>query len=207
MHENGIYLIELISKMLSHSEPEQRFTALLHLGRLFGLDVNGGWVVLTSSSFDKLASQDSAVCISEPVLYQLVSNTWDEVALMASVDASLHLRTVAKALLVHYIPFADRAKLQTFLQNADTLFQALGNFSYPMGEGLFAQLSLALIAGACLYCPAEDMLLVPQNVWRYIETLGGSKTGMLSFIWLLFVLYTFPLPLSHRLSVISFPVC
>ncbi|XP_010673447.1 uncharacterized protein LOC104889813 isoform X4 [Beta vulgaris subsp. vulgaris] len=177
MHENGIYLIELISKMLSHSEPEQRFTALLHLGRLFGLDVNGGWVVLTSSSFDKLASQDSAVCISEPVLYQLVSNTWDEVALMASVDASLHLRTVAKALLVHYIPFADRAKLQTFLQNADTLFQALGNFSYPMGEGLFAQLSLALIAGACLYCPAEDMLLVPQNVWRYIETLGGSKTG------------------------------
>lgn len=176
VHESGVCLIELISKMLRHPEPEQRFTALLHLGRLFGLDVNGGWVVLTSPSFDKLASQDS-VCISESILSQLVSNTWDQVALMASVDTSLHLRTVAKALLVHYIPFADRAKLQSFLEIVDTFFQPLGNFKYPMGEGLFAQLSLALVAGACLYCPAEDLSLVPQNVWRYIETLGGSKSG------------------------------
>ncbi|XP_021735575.1 uncharacterized protein LOC110702196 isoform X2 [Chenopodium quinoa] len=177
MHESGIFLIDLISKMLSHPEPEQRFTALLHLGRLFGLDVNGGWVVLTSPSFDKLASQDSAVCISESVLSQLVSNTWDQISHMASVDTSLHLRTVAMALLVHYIPFANLAKLQSFLETADTLFQALGSFAYPMGEGLFAQLSLALIAGACLYCPAEYMSLVPQSVWRYLETLGGSKSG------------------------------
>ncbi|KAL2892701.1 30S ribosomal protein S14 [Bienertia sinuspersici] len=177
MHESGICLIELISKMLNHSEPELRFTALLHLGRLFGLDVNGGWVVLTSPSFDKLTSQDNVVCISESVLSQLVSKTWDQVALMASADASLHLRTVAMALLVHFIPFADRAKLQSFLENADSLIQALENFAYPMGEGLFAQLSLALISGACLYCPAEDMMLIPQHVWRYVETLGGSTTG------------------------------
>ncbi|KNA25922.1 hypothetical protein SOVF_002230 [Spinacia oleracea] len=177
MHESGICLVELISKMLSHPEPEQRFTALLHLGRLFGLDVNGGWVVLTSPCFDKLASQNSVVCISESVLSRLVSYTWDQVALMASVDASLHLRTVAKALLVHFIPFANRAKLQSFLETADTSIQALGNFAYPMGDGLFGQLQLALIAGACLYCPAEDMSLVPQNVWRYIESIGGSKSG------------------------------
>ncbi|KAL9245193.1 hypothetical protein vseg_018871 [Gypsophila vaccaria] len=177
MHEEGISLVELISKMLSHPEPEQRFTALTLLGRLFGLDVDGGWVVLTSLSLDKLASRDSIVSISESVLSQLVSNTWYPVAFMASADASLHLRTLAKALLVHFIPFAVRVNLQSFLENAHTFFPGLGNFAYPMGEGLFVQLSLALIAGVCLYCPAEDLSLVPQNVWRYIETLAGTKIG------------------------------
>ncbi|XP_074280083.1 uncharacterized protein LOC141605282 isoform X2 [Silene latifolia] len=177
MHEGGISLVELISKMLSHHEPEQRFTALEHLGRLFGLDVNGGWVVLTSPSFDKLASHDSIVLISESVLTQLVANTWYPVASMASADASLHLRTLAMALLVHYIPFAEHANLQSFLENAHTFFPGLGSFTYRMGEGVFVQLSLALLAGVCLYCPAEDMSLVPQNVWQYIETLGGTKFG------------------------------
>ncbi|XP_057531547.1 uncharacterized protein LOC130809771 isoform X2 [Amaranthus tricolor] len=176
MHESGTCLIGLLSKMLSHSEPEQRFTALLHLGRLFGLDVNGRWIVLTSPSFDKLVSQDG-ICISESVFSQLVFSTWDQVTLTASVDVSLHLRTIAKALLVHYIPFADHAKLQSFLGTVDSMFLAMGNSAYPMGEGLFAQLSLALLAGACLYCPAEDIPLVPQSVWNYVEAVGCSKTG------------------------------
>ncbi|KAH9616367.1 hypothetical protein KSS87_016267 [Heliosperma pusillum] len=178
MCEQGVSLVELISKMLRHHEPEQRFTALMHLGRLFGLDVNGGWVVLTSPSFDKLASHDSIVLISESVLTQLVAKTWYPVASMASADASLHLRTLAMALLIHYIPFAEHANLQSFLENAHTFFPGLGSFTYRMGEGVFVQLSLALLAGVCLYCPAEDMPLVPQNVWKYIETLGGTKFVM-----------------------------
>ncbi|KAK9749051.1 hypothetical protein RND81_02G099400 [Saponaria officinalis] len=177
MNEKGISLVELISKMLSHPEPEQRFTALMLLGRLFGLDVDGGWLVLTSPSLDKLTSRDSNISVSESVLSQLVSNTWYPIASMASADASLHLRTLAKALLVHFIPFAERLNLQSFLENAQTFFPSSGNFAYPMGEGLFVQLSLAFIAGVCLYCPAEDLSLVPLNVWRYIETLGGTKVG------------------------------
>lgn len=177
MQESGFCLVELVSKMLSHSEPEQRFTALMHLGRVLGLNVDGGWVVLASPSFDKLASHDRVVSISEAVLSLLISNTWDQVAFMASADASLQLRILAEALLVHYIPFAARDKLRSFLANAEMFFQGLGNFAYPMGEGIFAQLSLALIAGVCLYCPPEDLSLVPLNVWRYIETLGVSKAG------------------------------
>ena len=82
------------------------------------------------------------------------------------------------ALLVDYIPFAERHQLQSFLAAADSIY-GLGKLAHPACEGPLLQLSLALIAGACLYSPAEDISLISPDVWRNIETLGLSKTGIL----------------------------
>ncbi|GAB4839506.1 hypothetical protein Ancab_029030 [Ancistrocladus abbreviatus] len=177
--ESGNALVELLSEMLSNPEPEQRFIALQNFSRLLGLDVNSGDIAFTSMSFDKLVSYDKVISVPDTVVSRLVLNTWDQVAVMASSDASLHLRVVAMALLVYYLPFADHQKLQSFLVTADMIFQDVERSTYQIGQGLLAKLSLILICGSCLYSPAEDVSLLPANVWRHIETIAMSKTGRL----------------------------
>ncbi|KAL5834799.1 hypothetical protein ACOSQ4_014296 [Xanthoceras sorbifolium] len=171
-----IPLVDLFCTMLSHPEPEQRFVSLQHLGKLVGQDINGGTVIHYSTFCDKLVSPSLVSTVSEPILSVLVSSTWDRVVVLASSDLSLPLRTRAMALLVDYIPFAERHKLQSFLVAADTVLNGFGKFAHPFCEGPLLQLSLALIAGACLYSAAEDISLIPQSVWKDIETLGLSKT-------------------------------
>lgn len=174
LQESAAHLIDLFCAMLGHPEPEQRFIALNHLRKLFGHDVNGGTASRSSMFCSNLVSPGLVISVPESILSHLVSNTWDWVAVLASSDTSLPLRTCALALLVDYIPFAKRRQLQSFLAAADGMY-GLGKFA--VCEGQLLQLSLAVIASACLYSPAEDISLIPQNVWRNVEALAWSKTG------------------------------
>ncbi|XP_056163133.1 uncharacterized protein LOC115692375 isoform X2 [Syzygium oleosum] len=169
-------VVELFCRLLGHNEPEQRLIALKHLGKIVCQDIDGISVMDYSRYQDKFISPISITDAAESVLPLLVSSTWDHVALMGSSDTSLLLRTRAMALLVDYIPFAGRQQLQCFLASADAVLNGLGKLSYPMLESPFLQLSLALVAGACLYSSEEDISLIPDNLWIEIENLGSSKT-------------------------------
>ncbi|ESR50586.1 hypothetical protein CICLE_v10030475mg [Citrus x clementina] len=176
--ECEIPLVDLFCTMLGHPEPEQRFIALQHLGKFVGQDINEASVTHYSSFSNKLVSPSLvSSCIPEAILSFLVSSTWDRVVVLASSDASLPLRTRAMALLVDYIPSCDRNHLQSFLAAADSVLHGFGKLAHPVCDSPLLQLSLALIAGACLYSPAEDISLIPQSVWNDIETLGLSKSG------------------------------
>lgn len=175
--ENEAPLVDLFCAMLVHPEPEQRYIALKHLGRLVGQDVDGGRLILSSTTDTVVASSDSPISADEPILSALVAATWDNVALMVSSDTSLLLRTNATVLLIHFIPFAERPKLQSFLASADNILQCLTSLAQPTCYGPLTQFSLALIASVFLYCPPEDISLIPESIWRSIETLGMSKIG------------------------------
>jgi hypothetical protein len=187
LSESAAPLNDLFCSMLGHPEPEQRFVALHHLGKLVGLDVNGGTAIQSSMLCNNLVSPGSVTTVPDSILSHLVSSTWDWVAVLASSDTSLPLRTYALALLVDYIPFAECHQLQSLLAGTDSVY-GLGKLAHPTCEGPLLQLSLALIAGACLYSSAEDISLIPQNVWRNIETLGCSKSGMVFFFYFLLLL-------------------
>nr|GMD71691.1 uncharacterized protein LOC109181898 isoform X2 [Ipomoea batatas] len=170
-------LNDLLHSMLCHPEPEQRFIALKQLGKLVSQDGSGGSVVLLPTLLDKVSSE-RASSVSEPVvLSALVSSTWDQVALLASSDTSLPLRIHAMALLVNYVPLVERPKLQSFLAAADCVLRCLTKLSQSMCEGPLTQLSIALFACICLYSPAEYISLIPENLWRSIEsfTLAGNE--------------------------------
>ncbi|CAK9144814.1 unnamed protein product [Ilex paraguariensis] len=176
LHETEVPLLNLFSSLLGHPEPEQRFIALKHLGKLVGQDVDAGAGLLFSASCNRLTSPDFVTSVSELILSPLVSSTWDQVAVLASSDTSLLLRTCATALLINYVPFAERRERQSLLAAADRVLQGLTKLAHPMPEGSLTQISLALIASVCLYSPADDISLIPENVWRDIETLGMSET-------------------------------
>ncbi|XP_044498072.1 uncharacterized protein LOC123220115 isoform X3 [Mangifera indica] len=169
-------LVDLFCTLLSHPEPEQRFVALQHLGKLVGQDVDEGSSGQYAKICNKLVSTTLSSSIPEPLLSLLVTSTWDQVVVLASSDASLPLKTRAMALLVDFIPFADRHQLQSFLMAADSVLHGFGKVARPVCEGPLLQLSLALIASACLYSPAEDISLIPHSIWKDIETLGLSQT-------------------------------
>ncbi|MCD7446892.1 hypothetical protein HAX54_018863 [Datura stramonium] len=176
-HECEGSLIDLFSFMLCHPEPEQRFIALKHLGKLMSQDGQSGSALLCSSIRDKVASSISKSSACEPIISALVSGTWDQVALLASSDPSQRLRIHAMALLINYVPFSVRRSLQSFLSAADTVLQCLTKLSQPTCEGPLAQLSIILFASVCLYSPVEDISLIPENLWSSIESfaLGGNE--------------------------------
>ncbi|KAF5451858.1 hypothetical protein F2P56_026920 [Juglans regia] len=178
LHESVDHLVDLFCSMLGHPEPEQRFVALHHLGKLVGTDVNEGTAIQYSMFCKNLVSPGLVISVPESILSHLVSSTWNWVAVLASSDTSLPLRNCALAVLIDYIPFAERHQLQSFLAAADSVY-GLGKLAHPTCEGSLLQLSLALISAACLYSPAEDISLIPQNVWRNIEAWSqtDSKLG------------------------------
>ncbi|KAL8144385.1 hypothetical protein V2J09_017417 [Rumex salicifolius] len=178
----GTSLINLLSEMLSHPEPEQRLIALRHLSQLMGLDVNVGDLVLKSLSFNKFANNNRVLSVSDSVITCLVSSTWEQLTVMASSETSLPLRTIVMALLVQYIPYVEHHKLQAFLATADTLLLGFNISACRMAEGLLMKLLLSLIAGICLYSPAEEISVIPENVWRYVESIAMSKAGTLGDI-------------------------
>ncbi|KAL4585903.1 hypothetical protein LXL04_010530 [Taraxacum kok-saghyz] len=151
-------LTDLLSSMMSHVEPEQRSIALKHLGNLV-------------SEMTILPSNESSV------LSSLVSNMWDRVVVVASSDVSHVLRTRAMAVLVKCVPFAERPRLQGVLGVADSFLPCLVNLGQRTCDGPFMQLALGLVASICLYSPAEDVGLIPESIWRNIETLGLSGAG------------------------------
>ncbi|OAY73554.1 hypothetical protein ACMD2_02487 [Ananas comosus] len=168
--ENGeTSLADLFHTMLNHPEPEQRSIALGQLGRIAKL----------SSDFDTVTescrvNQNSI----ESVISVLVSKTWNIVVTLALSDTSVLLRTQAMALLSDYAPFSDRNHLQSFLVSSDTILQGMGKLNHTIEEGYLTQLSLILLANACLYSPAEDISLIPDSVWRNLESMGVSRAGL-----------------------------
>lgn len=178
-HGSDHSIIDLLASMLGHREPEQRFLALNHLGKLVGRDVDGDTEIL---AFTACSSQPELVgsrchSISSP----LVLSTWDQVVVVASSDVSLPLRTRAIALLLNYVPFAERHQLQSLLTAIDSVLNGLTNLAQPTCEGPLIQLSLALVASVCLYTPVEDISLIPHIIWQNIETLGKLETGMINY--------------------------
>ncbi|KAF7825935.1 uncharacterized protein G2W53_017099 [Senna tora] len=173
IRESEVPLIDLFCTLLGHAEPEQRVIAIKHLGKLIGQCVNGERTVLFSKICTDFVPSKLAVSVPDFVISHLVSSTWDEVVVLASSDSSLQIRLQAMTLLLDYIPFSEHHQLQSFLAAADSIC-CLRNVQQSH-DGPVLQLSLALIASACLYSPAEDISLIPQNVWRDIEALGSIK--------------------------------
>ncbi|KAG5009705.1 hypothetical protein GYH30_018179 [Glycine max] len=171
--ESEVSLIDLFCTLLAHAEPEQRIVAVKHLGILLGQCTNGERAEMNSKICTDFIRNKLVLSIPNYVLSRLVSSTWDEVVVLASSDLSLQIRIHAMALLSNYIPFAEHHHLQSFLVAADSIC-CLCN-AQPSQEGPILQLSLALIAYACLYSPAEDISLIPQKVWENVETLGSTK--------------------------------
>uniref|UniRef100_A0A6N2M5T1 Uncharacterized protein n=1 Tax=Salix viminalis TaxID=40686 RepID=A0A6N2M5T1_SALVM len=62
------------------------------------------------------------------------------------------------------------------LLSPDLVLSVPESFLSLVVSGPLLRLSLALIAGACLYSPAEDISLISQDIWRNIETIGLSRT-------------------------------
>jgi hypothetical protein len=146
------------------------------LGRLLGQCINGERSLINSRICTDFVPNKLVLSVPDYVLSQLVSNTWDEVVVLASSDTSLQIRVHAMALLSNYIPFAERHHIQSFLVAADSIC-CLRN-AQPSHDGSILQLSLALIAYACLCSPPEDISLIPQNVWGSVETLASTKYGI-----------------------------
>ncbi|XP_050384796.1 uncharacterized protein LOC126801476 isoform X2 [Argentina anserina] len=168
-------LVNLFCTMLGHPEPEQRSIGLQILGKVVGQDLSGAADLQSCLLYRQLVAPDLAISLSESTISSIVSSTWDLVVVLASSDVSLLVKTRAMALLVDYIPYAERRLLQSLLGAADSV-HGLGVLAHANSEGPLVRLSLALIAGACLYCPDEDISLIPENVWKNIETLAMSKT-------------------------------
>ncbi|KAG9452896.1 hypothetical protein H6P81_005800 [Aristolochia fimbriata] len=174
LQDGQTFLGDLFCTMLGHSEPEQRSIAILQLGRLVGQSINET-ARISYFTLDKSSVSHSVIAIPEAVLCFLVTTTWDMVAAIASLDTCMILRTHSMVLLLDYIPFAQRSQLQSFLGAADKILHALAKPAYPIRGGHMTQLSLALIGNACLYSPAEDIALLPETVWRNLESLGRTK--------------------------------
>ncbi|XP_072956255.1 uncharacterized protein [Typha angustifolia] len=171
-------LVDLFCTMLGHPEPEQRSIALHHLGRITNVSSN---VEVNTGSYridQQLVGSHSAISLSESAISSLVSKTWDIVAALGLSDPSMLLRLNAMALLSCYIPFAERNQLCTFLVSSNTILQCTSKLSQSIEESYLTQLSLVLLANACLYSPAEDIALIPESVWRNLETMGKSRTGL-----------------------------
>uniref|UniRef100_A0A6N2N9G8 Uncharacterized protein n=1 Tax=Salix viminalis TaxID=40686 RepID=A0A6N2N9G8_SALVM len=111
----------------------------------------------------RLVGQDmhgEAVLQSNTIIYKLLSPD-----LVLSVPESFLSLVVS-----------SRQQLQSFLAAADSVLHVLGKVTHPTCEGPLLRLSLALIAEACLYSPAEDISLISQDIWRNIKTIGLSRT-------------------------------
>ncbi|KAK9120349.1 hypothetical protein Syun_017966 [Stephania yunnanensis] len=177
VQDDLVALVDLFHVMLNHPEPEQRSVALQHLGSLDAKEANGEKLKFSCTSDEDLGATDLKYSVSESVLSILVSRTWDRVVLLVSSDPSILLRIRAMVLLANFITYAERTQLQSFLCEADTIFHGLGKLGYCVCESPLTQISLALLAGICLYSPAEDISMIPQSVWRNLEGLGMSTGG------------------------------
>lgn len=175
IQESEVPLVDLFCTLLGHAEPEQRVIAIKHLRKLIGQCANGERSVVSLKICSDFVPTKLVASVPDSVISHLVSSTWDEVVVLASSESTLQIRLQAMMLLFDYIPFAERHQLQSFLVAADDIC-CLQN-PQPTHDGPILHLSLALIADACLYSPAEDISLIPQNVWRNVEVLGSIKHG------------------------------
>ncbi|PWA53886.1 Armadillo-type fold [Artemisia annua] len=165
LQESQLPLVDLLCSMMGHVEPEQRFVALKHLGKLVGQEADSEVII----------EQDNSC--GESFISSIVIKTWDQIVVLASSDMSPLLRMHSLALLVKCVPFAERPQLQSVLGAADSFLPCLVNLGQQTCEDPFMNLSLALIVTICLYCPAEDVSLIPERIWSNIETLGQSEAG------------------------------
>ncbi|URE08031.1 hypothetical protein MUK42_34778 [Musa troglodytarum] len=177
---NEASLVDLFCTMLGHSEPEQRAVALRHLGRIVDLGSYNGVNELPYSVKQNLVCSRLVGTVPESVASILVTKTWDRVMVVASSDPSMLLRTHAMVLLLAFVPYAERAQLQSFLVATHTILRGMGKVTNSMEVGHLTRLSLHILASACLYSPVEDITLIPESVWRNLEQMGISKTGVLN---------------------------
>ncbi|KAG1355466.1 hypothetical protein COCNU_07G015780 [Cocos nucifera] len=172
-------LVDLFCTMLGHSEPEQRSVALRLLGRIVDLSSCDGIAELSYTVNLNMVGSGSAICVPESIISILVSKTWNSVAAVALSDPSMQLRRNSMDLLSGYMPFAERTQLQSIFMSTNTILRGMGKLSHSMEEGHLTRLSLGLLATACLYSSSEDIALIPEGVWRNLESMGMSKTGIL----------------------------
>ncbi|KAG6518686.1 hypothetical protein ZIOFF_022166 [Zingiber officinale] len=177
---NEATLVDLFCTLLGHSEPEQRAVALQHLGRIIGLNNFNSLIELPYSVKQSLIQSQSLGTIPDSVISILVTQTWDRVTVVALSDPSMLLRTHAMVLLLAFLPFAERKQVQSILVATDSILRGVGKINNSVETGELTRLSLHILASACLYSPAEDITLVPETVWRNLEKMGTSKTGMLN---------------------------
>ncbi|KAL6905413.1 hypothetical protein ACP4OV_003014 [Aristida adscensionis] len=164
-------LVDLFCTLLSHSEPEQRTVALQQLGRL----INS---VSSTEADSKFATYDKNFLISgSSVTSLLVTHTWDRVAALAFYDSSRLLRNHAMALLTEYVPFVDRKHLQSFLASSNIIMNGGQQLSGVIEEGHLTRMSLLLLSKACLYSSSEDITLIPECVWRKLESMQTATGG------------------------------
>ncbi|XP_057857616.1 uncharacterized protein LOC131066784 isoform X2 [Cryptomeria japonica] len=175
-------LVDLFCTMLEHSEPEQRYIALQHLGRIVEHEELGK---LTSSSISGSSSTHMNMVMTvkrvsqRGVVSALVANTWDRIASLAACEPSMTLRKEAMELLERFIPFSERYQLRSFFSSVDTILPGLCMPSYSMQDGPLTVLGLSVLARACLYSEADDIDIISPSVWDNLELLAKSKNEII----------------------------
>eukprot|EP00252_Welwitschia_mirabilis_P024837 TRINITY_DN7527_c0_g2_i1.p1 TRINITY_DN7527_c0_g2~~TRINITY_DN7527_c0_g2_i1.p1 ORF type:complete len:1065 (-),score=225.82 TRINITY_DN7527_c0_g2_i1:248-3442(-) len=170
-------LIDLVSKMLAHPEPELRHAAIVQLRKIIELNELGTFKCpvpeISRSEKDMMAIVKK---LTEHGLASfLVYHTWDKVASLAASEPSMNMRKKAMELLYKFIPFSQRHHLQCFFSSIGTIIPSLVYF--PVYDEYFTGIALSLLARACLYCHPEDVDILPQTVWDSLEILAKSTKG------------------------------
>ncbi|KAG9131535.1 hypothetical protein Leryth_025479 [Lithospermum erythrorhizon] len=161
-----VALIGLFCALLGHPEPELNLIALKHLINLLGQNMDGGLAHLSSEILNGVASTEISLSVSKQILGSLVSETWDQVVLLASSSTSWRLRIHGMAALIKSIPFFQSGKdfdLFSLASPFDSVLQCLARHPQLADEGQSSKFSLVLVASVCLYSPAEDIDLIPDN--------------------------------------------
>jgi hypothetical protein len=172
-----ICLIVLFCMMLGHSEPEQSSVALQQLGRIINSASH-------TEADSKPPDNDQNVFRSDSkVASLLATHTWDRVVALALHDSSMLLRNHAMALLTEFVPFVDTKHLQSFLGSSNNILNSVGQLSGIIEEGYMTRMSLLLLSRACLYSAPEDISLIPECVWRKLESMQTSTAKF----WILII--------------------
>lgn len=151
-------LIQLLSTMLEHPEPEQRAGVLQQIQKV--IDDEEKNLSYRSETADDLGGKRSAIAA-------FVSAMWIPVVTTATSDASVRLRRQASEVLIKMVPYAESSQLRSLLVSFDMIFKS----------GPLTHTGLSLLARVCLYSKTPDYEIIPSRVWNSIEALALSKSG------------------------------
>jgi hypothetical protein len=151
-------LVQLLSTMLEHPEPEQRAGVLRQVEKVIEEEEDN--LGSKTKSAGGVGGQRSALEI-------FVSAMWIPVVTTATSDASARIRKQASDVLVKMVPYVESSQLQSLLVSFDMIFKS----------GTLTQGGLSLLARVCLYSDPPDYDIIPSRIWSSIESLAQSKPG------------------------------